>query len=165
MSEYDLKALSNALKKGQNQVLEPIFKENYHYCIDNLVQGKGCNPEEAEDLYLESIMNFREKILAGKVTYLTDIKYYLLQTCINMFLVRVEQKKRWERNIPDVERFFYESDYLIDEDEQHHEHELKIARQVWKALGEKCKDIIHYFYVDRLRMNEIAELMGFASAN
>ena len=165
MSEPDLTALAESLKKGKNQVLEPIFRENRKYCIDKLVLDKGCKPEEAEDIYIESIMNFREKILSDKVTYLTDIKYYLAQTCINMFLVRIEQKKRWKRNLPDVERFFYESDYLVDESKQEHESALKMAKKAWASLGEKCKDIIHYFYIDKLRMNEIADIMGFASAD
>lgn len=165
MSELELNALSKALKKGDNTVLSPIFQRYQSYCVDKLIFGKNCPREEAEDIYMEAIINFREKILSDKITFLTDVKFYLSQTCVNMFLVRIKQKKRWERNVPDVQRFFYESEYLIEESEYDHDEAIELAVGVWSALKEKCKDIIHYFYVDKLKMEEIAEIMSFSSAD
>jgi len=165
MVELNLKSLSSTLKKGDNSLLEKIFRENKKYCIDKLVFEKNCMQEEAEDIYVEAIINFREKVLADKVTYLTDVKYYLGQTCLNMFYVRIKQKQRWDRNTSDIERFFYESDYVIDEDDYDYNRAMNITRKAWSLLKEKCKDIIHYFYIDRLKMSEIAELMDFSSAD
>lgn len=146
-------------------MLETIFKENKKYCLDKLIVEKNCIREEAEDIYVEAIINFRERILSDKITYLTDIKYYLGQTCLNMFYSRIKQKQRWERNTSDVERFFYESDYVVDEEDYDYSRAMNITQKVWSLLKEKCQDIIHYFYIDRLRMDEIAELMGFSNSN
>lgn len=165
MSESELSVLSQAIKKGDNSVLSPIFQQNKVYCIEKLIHVKNCPPEEAEDIYMEAIMNFREKILLDKITFLTDVKFYLSQTCINMFLVRVKQKRRWTKQISDVQRFFYESEYLIEGSEYDYEEAIALARGAWDGLKEQCRDIIHYYYVDKLKMQEIAELMSFASAN
>lgn len=158
-------SLAEAIKKGDNSPLESIFREHQKYCIEKLIIEKSCVREEAEDIYVESVMNFREKLLSGKLTHITNVKYYLAQTCINMYYTRIKQQQRWERNVPDVQRFFYESDYVIDEQDYDFDHAMKITRKVWNSLKEKCRDIIHYFYIDRLRMEEIAELMGFSSAD
>lgn len=146
-------------------MLELIFRQSKQYCLDKLIIEKNCIREEAEDIYVEAIINFREKILADKITYLTDVKYYLGQTCLNMFYVRLKQKQRWDRNTPDIERFFYESDYVIDQRDYDYERAMQATRKSWSLLKEKCKDIIHYFYIDRLKMSEIAEIMGFSSAD
>lgn len=164
MNKLDLKVISKALKEGKNEILENIYKDNRDYCINKLVLDKQSTREEAEDIYIESIINFREKVLTGKVSYLTNIKYYLAQTCINMFLKRLEHKKRWDKNMPDVERFFYDSDYLLPDANYNTQEALSITRKAWNALKDKCKDIIHYFYIDKLKMEEIAEIMGFANA-
>ncbi|MEL7004468.1 MAG: sigma-70 family RNA polymerase sigma factor [Bacteroidota bacterium] len=165
MSKLDLNELSTSLKKGDNKMLELIFRQSKQYCLDKLIIEKNCIREEAEDIYVEAIINFREKILADKITYLTDVKYYLGQTCLNMFYVRLKQKQRWDRNTPDIERFFYESDYVIDQRDYDYERAMQATRKSWSLLKEKCKDIIHYFYIDRLKMSEIAEIMGFSSAD
>ncbi|MEL7146159.1 MAG: sigma-70 family RNA polymerase sigma factor [Bacteroidota bacterium] len=165
MTEPAMQTLIESIKKGDNSALEAIFKQHQRYCIDKLVIEKKCVREEAEDIYVESVMNFREKVLSGKLTEISSIKYYLSQTCVNMFYTRIKQKQRWDRNVDDVQRFFYESEYLIDPSDYNFDKAIEVTRKAWASLKEKCKDIIHYFYVDKLRMEEIAEIMGFSSAD
>ena len=65
----------------------------------------------------------------------------------------------------DLEFYYYSSDHLADEDTDFAEVLSNAAKAAWESLGEKCKDIISYFYIDKLRMEQNAELMGFSSAN
>ena len=165
MEGFNLETIAAARKAGDNQVMEKIFMDHQHYCINKLVNEKNCQQEEAEDIYVEAILNLRSRILTDRLSYLSNVRYYLGQTCVNMFYTRLKQKQRWDRHVPDVERFFYESDYIIREEDYHYEQAIAITRTIWSKMKEKCKDIIHYFYVDRLRMEEIAQLMSFSSAD
>lgn len=165
MQAFNLEALSTALKAGDNRVMKDIFLAYQQYCIKKLVIEKNCKQEDAEDIYVEAVLNLREKIITDQLSYLSNVKYYLGQTCANMFYVRIKQKQRWDRQAPDLERFFYESGYVIEETDYDYEQAISMTRTIWSKMKEKCKDIIHYFYIDKLRMEEIAELMGFSSAD
>ncbi|MEL7146698.1 MAG: sigma-70 family RNA polymerase sigma factor [Bacteroidota bacterium] len=161
----NLNTLANAWKTGDHSELEKIFRKYQQYCINKLTIEKKCLKEEAEDIYTEAILNLRSKVIDGRLTSLGSVKYYLSQTCVNMFYLRIKQKMRQDREVPDVERFFYESEYVIDEIDYDFEEAMEITNKVWPMMKEKCKDIIHYFYIDKLKMDEIAELMGFSNAN
>ena len=161
----NLSMLSASLKSGDNSVLEPIFRQHQHYCINKLMCEKNCPREEAEDIYVEAILNLRSKIITDQIAALTNVKSYLAQTCVNMYFVRIKQQQRWNKHIPDVERFFYQSDYVLNEEDYDFEEAMAVTRAVWSKMKEKCKDIIHYFYIDRLKMDEISRLMGFSNAN
>lgn len=124
-----------------------------------------CSKENAEDIFVDSVMNFREKLVEGKIEMVLNIRAYLYKTCYNMFLVRLRQKQKKENLSDELEKFYYDSDYQSEDTEDFTEKLNEITMQAWGFLTERCKDILSYFYVDRLRMKEIANLMGLSSSD
>lgn len=118
---------------------------------------------EAEDIFIEAVMNFREKLLGDKIDTLVSERAYIYKTCYNMYLVQIEKEKRWSKKANDIEFIYYSSDYQTESGFD--QNLLDATKSAWNQLSEKCKDIISHFYVDKIRMDEIAKLMGLNSAD
>ncbi len=166
VKKYTLETIISELKSGDNNYLEYIFIEYSVYCITNLQKKVKCSKEEAEDIFIEAVMNFRDKIITGKVDYLTSVRNYLYTTCYNMWLERYRRYKRYQEGLPDIVRFYQEELNETDVVElEKQEKFIRITNEALGKLGEKCKDIISYFYLENKRMAEIAQIMNFSSAD
>ncbi len=156
--------LRSELKQGNNEMLSVFFQEHAGYCTRKLTREHQCSSEDAEDIFIESVMNLREKLIQGAVEAVANVRSYLYKTCHFMLMNRLRKKNRQDQAEEDVVRFFYEATHS-NENDPYDQNLVEITKVAWNELSEKCKDILHYFYVDRLEMKEIAEIMVFASAN
>ena len=168
MERNELNEIIKQLKEGNNIFLQKIFEEHGLYCIKQLKIKYNCPVEDAEDIFIEAVLNFREKVIKGQITFLSNIRNYVFTTCNNMWLSRHRQDLRKIKKTSEVQRFFYEelnhSHEDIKEEITYKESLLNISRKAFNELDEKCRDLLHYFYIDNLKMKEIAGKMGFASA-
>lgn len=164
MQKEDWKTLLGELKAGNNEVLGIFYKRHASYCFERLSRENKCSPEDAEDIFVEAVLSMREKLLGGKEDMILNVRAYLYRVCYNMFLTRLRQEKRAQRKLKDIERFYYDSIY-VTENELFDNTLLERTMKAWQRLSERCRDILYLFYVDKLRMNDITGLMGFANAN
>lgn len=157
--------LRDELRSGDHKQFKAIFEENSSYCIRKLLSNFKCSREDAEDIYIDSVMNFRDKVISGKLEVLTDLRSYLYATCKNMLLVKFKKEKRTDNAIFEINagNAYYEIDQ-----ENHSEYRdkiLKITEESLKALSEKCHELLKFFYFDKLDLEQIALKMGFANGN
>ncbi len=167
MSQEAMKwdAIINDLKNGNNEVLRIFFQKHATYCISRLTNENQCSKADAEDIFVDAIMSLREKLIEGTLDKVINERNYLYKTCYNMFLVRHRSNKKIDGLSDDITRFYYDSKYQSEETETITEELMKITLSAWAHLTEKCKDILHFFYVDKLRMEEISKLMGLSNAD
>ncbi|WP_462251215.1 RNA polymerase sigma factor [Ekhidna sp.] len=163
MKKIEWGSIINDLRKGHNEVLRIFFEEYSQYCMRRLTRENQCTQEDAQDIFVEAIMSLREKLLEGKLDRVMNVKSYLYKSCYHMLMERIRKKKREDSQLDDIVKFYYESQY--HESVNFDPALMKITLSAWDYLTEKCKDILHFFYVDKLRMGEISELMGLASAD
>jgi len=159
-------SLIDRLKNGDVESLGLLVKECKEICIGNLLYRTNCNREDAEDIFTEAVVNFGEKIVAGKVDDIKNIKGYMTGVCYNMWLNIYRKKEKVRTSEPDVERFFYE--YLEDDPDEELPGTIKdrlfdISAKALQMLSENCKTVIKYFYLEERSMADIASLMGFAN--
>ncbi len=152
------------LRNGKNAILKTFYLQHAEYCIQKLTKKNRCPIEDAEDIFVDALINLREKLISGKVTAIANVRSYLYKTCDNMFLARLAHSKRAKRNLNELERFYYNS--VFNQDELPFDVELmEITMAAWSKLSERCKDILHYFYIDKLKMREISEVLGLSNAD
>jgi RNA polymerase sigma factor (sigma-70 family) len=163
MNISELRELIFNLRAGDTNHLKRVFEENASYCILGLVRKHKCFREDAEDIYVDAIINFREKLLDGKIEFLTDIRSYLFATCNNMFLART---KRVERVNKAVQEFYIEKQIFPKDDETGSRDELfALTEEGLSSLGEKCRNLLKSFYFDKLGLEEIALKFTMANGN
>ncbi|GAB5525516.1 MAG: hypothetical protein Roseis2KO_33880 [Roseivirga sp.] len=164
MEKKDWKILIEELRKGNNHVLGVFYKQHASYCLKRLSRENKCSPEDAEDIFTEAIMNLREKLISGRETIILNVRAYLYKTCYNTLLVKLRQDARAQQKLGDLERFYYDSIYMVD-DQSFEKELLKATMEAWMLLSERCRDILYFFYVDKQSMKEITGLMGLNNAN
>jgi hypothetical protein len=94
MEHQEFILLKLQLKAGNNDKLKFLFEANASYCVLKLVSEHRCSKDDAEDIYTDSILNFREKIIADKIDSLINLRSYLYATCKNMLLASLKKKER-----------------------------------------------------------------------
>ncbi|MEL7146228.1 MAG: sigma-70 family RNA polymerase sigma factor [Bacteroidota bacterium] len=161
----DLQQIISSIKANDNKAFTYLYTEYGDYCVNSLIKYRGCNEEDAEDLFIDAVMVFRTKIQQDQIKQITSLKNYLYKICENNYLARLKSDKGKLQKQSDVAFYFYESDYVMDHEVEFQEEMNKVTKTAWNTLSEKCKDIIHFFYIDKLRMEEIASLMGLSNAN
>lgn len=161
----NLQQITQSFLANDNSAFHYIYTQYGPYCIESLQKYRNCTREEAQDYFIDAVLIFKEKVESGKVKYLTSLKTFLYKICENNYLARLKADKSKNKKLTDLEFYYYSSDYMEEEDAEFTELLSKAAKVAWQSLGEKCKDIISYFYIDKLKMDQIAGLMGFSSAN
>jgi len=168
MEEKNLAYIKSELLKGNNKCLEVIFKDEADFCVKNLSNTTSCSYEDAEDIFVESVLNLREKIIAGKITYLNSVRNYLYTTCKNMWSERVRKLAGTQKKWSSIQAYLhdeYKDDPIVQkEDLQETETMLKIANEALSKMNSKCQDIIYYFYVEGHSMTDIVELMDLSNS-
>ena len=163
-----LSRISDELKAGDTSCLKVLFEEHGHYCISNLMNFRNCSREDAEDIFIEAIINFHDKILLEKITYLTSVRSYLYGTCVNMHKSLLTRQNSIDQKTTSIKKELYTSELNIEEKIVEHEHleDLsKFANRTFKALDPACQQLLKYFFIHELSMERIATLMGLATKN
>jgi RNA polymerase sigma factor (sigma-70 family) len=126
------------------------------------VLNKGGTKEDAQDIFQEALIIFCDKCLDPNFTCTASIDSYLYGT--SRFLWKNLQRKKGldvnsssELNDNDIPE-------NIEEDWDK-ESQFRLAENAIASLGEKCKDILKFFYIDKRKMEEITKILGFKSAN
>ncbi len=165
----NLSLIRDQLLKGDNSCLEEVFTDESDFCIQNLQKSSKCSLEEAEDIFIESVMNFREKIISGQLEQVRNVRNYIYTTCKNMWSTKVKKEISQEKKLGAISNFLYEEyendPFTVIENREEEKRLLKFSKKSFEQLSEQCQDILHYFYVENYRLNDIAELMQLSSAN
>ncbi len=160
MEELELKKMRAELLAGNNQCLKVVFEKHGTYCVRLLQKNTGCPKADAEDILMDAVLNFRQKIITNKIQYLTNTRNYLFTTCYNMWLVKHAKEKVKHARIHDVVSELY-SEHTDTTDP---ESMRVISTTALASLGEKCQQLITLFYLEELPMKEVADRLGLANA-
>ncbi|MEO0470204.1 MAG: sigma-70 family RNA polymerase sigma factor [Bacteroidota bacterium] len=166
MNQPAFSNLVQQIRDGDGKAMSYVFGESSQYCIRTLIKKTNCDMADAEDIYMDAILIFRENILSGKLKELTNIRTYLFGICWNLWrdFNRKQIKSRKEEN--EVERQFqllHEGE-LEDDAREVIQQKIKLVTMGLQALTDKCRQLLTYVYVEKRPQKEIAERMGFASA-
>ena len=142
------------LKQGDENTLDLLYKQHYRMMIKLIIKNNG-SEEEAKDIYQESLIVLWQKAKSENFVLTSKISTYLYSICLNLWRKELERKKR----------FSYEIKEDVDVMDMDRDERVKIINKCIQQLGETCRDILTYYYFDRLSMVEIAEKMGFANSD
>jgi RNA polymerase sigma factor (sigma-70 family) len=142
------------LKQGDENTLDLIYKQHYRMMVKMIIKNNG-SEEEAKDIYQESLIVLWQKVRDPNFVLTSKISTYLYSICLNLWRKELERKKRFSYEVA-------EGSETIDMDR---DERVKIINNCIQKLGETCRDILTYYYFDRLSMVEIAEKMGFANSD
>ena len=167
MKELDGKEIIRRIEHGDVSCLEQLVTLYQGYCVKGLKNRTQCSDEEAEDLFIDALLDLRDKILEGKLKELSNPKSYIFGICYNKWLTSYKQKSK-SMLVPDAAIYYQEylkADILFDNEEDYKMELTHMAYGALQKLSDTCAKIIRYFYIERKSMVDIAEIMGFNNAD
>ena len=158
------------LRRGNNRPLKVLFERYADYCVAGLQRHTGCQQEDAEDIFQDAILQFRENALENRIKSTKNLKNYLYSICFNLHRARTQQQAQRNGQLYEVAQQLYPARYAPPALEQaEEEQQQQTLRQVTFAafmqLSERCQQLLTYCYLDELDHKTIAERMGFANTD
>jgi RNA polymerase sigma factor (sigma-70 family) len=150
------------LAENDQQIVQTLYKDHYRM-VQTLVTNNNGTPEDAKDIFQESIIVLYEKARAGHFELHCQIKTYLYSVCRRLWLKRLSQLQRM---LPEMENV--ENTVAVEEDLDVHEQrnaDFRLMEKAMHHLGEPCKSLIEAYYLQKKTMLEIASSFGYTNAD
>ncbi|MDQ3021326.1 MAG: sigma-70 family RNA polymerase sigma factor [Bacteroidota bacterium] len=139
-----------------NDVLKFVYN-SYYPVIKKLVTANNGNETEAQDIFQETIITFYEQVKKENFKLSCSLKTYLYSISRNLWLKRLGKIKRIVYNINDFE------DFINMENNKDSIANEEILLAMINKLDKNCRQILIYYYYDRMRMNDIKDKMNLGS--
>jgi len=152
--------LLHALLAGDNNGIREIYRL-YLPRAASLITRNGGNAEDAKDIFQEALIILYEKAQKPGFTLNSSLYTLIYGICRNLWGNRLQ--KRSGSNVT----FSGEGKYRFDEDTEKSIEQAEENKVFWDSfnrLGEDCQKLLRLFF-DKVRMEKIAELMGYGSVS
>lgn len=153
--------LLDRIKAGDRSVLGDLFAR-YERLVCSYIKSRGGNNEDAEDMLQDAIIVLWQNVCSGEFKLTSKIGTYLVAVAKNKW--RSELRKRRRISDSELSEEFADGessplDALEDAEA------TRILRYGLNKIDSGCKNLLVLFYFDGRNMDEIAGIMGFASAD
>ncbi len=156
------KELLKGLASNEKGAIEAIYRENYQL-IQQLVIHNNGTEDDARDVFQEALIVLYEKARSGDFELNCQVRTYLYSVCRRLWLKKLQQNRRFERPVDDLEETV-----PVEEDLETHDklnNQYLIMRAAMGKIGEPCKSLLEAFYVHHKNMLEIAAFFGYTNAD
>lgn len=145
LSEVAFHSMREKLRKGDESLFEQVFLNHFGDCTHFLKRKYRLQREDAYDITMDTLLQFRKKIINGKMSY-GNLRFAFTQMAGHLYLKSVRDKKTLKEN-PVYERRYSPTD-------------LETLDKALPELGIECREILQKFYYEKVRFQELAEVYG-----
>ncbi len=152
------------IRQGHEKVLMSLYADFRDEFIVFAYKNFGAQKEQAKDAFQETILDFNENIVTGKLTELTcSVKTYLFQIGRNKVIniLRKEQRITYNDNLHLIKVKEYE-DFMDEENISFTQEQIS---QAIEKLPDDCKEVLKLHYFKEYDMESIAREMNYKNAD
>jgi len=150
--------LVDAIKNGEKDAMVQLYKDNVS-SIKNYVLKNNGNADDAEDVLQDTCIAIWEKIRNNQLELKAKMSTLAFAIARNQWLKRLNKlSKNVQMDGINTEKMTADSDSFQFDDK-------KKVQEVLGLIGEKCKELLTYFYFDGYDMNTIAEKMNYNNSD
>jgi RNA polymerase sigma factor (sigma-70 family) len=147
------------IRNGKEQKAYQKLYANFS-SIRKMIRENGGNKEDAEDIFQEALIIFSRKCDDPSFVLTSTAGTYLFS--VSRFLWSDELRRRG-KSLVAVAGAVAEDEFNDVENLIHQEEKFKNAENVLNKIGEKCLQLLKYFYLENKSMKEIAKKMELTS--
>jgi len=149
------------IKKSDDKALKFVYKKYYIMIHQFVVTNTGLK-QDADDLFQDGIIILYEKIKNGSYKGNSSIKTYFYSICRNQWL-KVLRKRRIFVPINDQNKYIDIPDDNLGP-EYDDSTETAILKEQLSILDQRCRQIIVFFFYEKLSLKQIAKKLGYTNA-
>lgn len=146
-SEFDL--MIEQMRNGNEIIFEKIFLSHFSDCMMYLKVNYNIQHSHAYDLSMDTLLDFRKGLHLGKYKY-GNLRFLFTKMATQRF---IKQKKKSLK--VDLLDEFFDIELETDIDNQD---EIKTLQRAWARLDNKSQSLLKQFYVEKMKLSEIAIL-------
>ena len=151
--------LIDFLKQGNEKTIARIYNDNRNGFI-LFASRYEINVDEVIDIYQDAIIVLCENAKKGLLDNLqSNISTYLFSIGKYMIFHRLKKNKK---NVLNEQQLPDKIDWDFYEEEQDHL-EVQLLQNAWTKLGEQCKKVLHLFYYEEKKLDEIMEHLAYTN--
>src|ERR1700749_2568921 len=87
------KEIIEGIKKGDERVLDYLYKKNYKMMVNMIIKNNG-SEDEAKDVYQDALIVLWQKLLSIDFVLSSKISTFLYSICQNLWRKELERKSR-----------------------------------------------------------------------
>lgn len=142
----------------KNGKREKAFKELYKLYprIEKLILSKGGTKADANDVFQEALIILNRNL--EKSDFKLTSSFYTYLYSVSRFVWKDTQKQFSKQELHDLE-----SEQVAILDAVLEEQKYRTAEQAFRELGERCQQLLKWFYIKKMTFKFIAERMQFKS--
>ena len=154
--------LIKQMKEGNPDALQHLYNHHKAFCVGRLCRTFHCSLSDAEDIFMDALLIFRENVMQNKLNEVAHPRAYLHRICENRYHEQQRQEAQVRRSEDAVRASLYDPDPLLPYD---FARQKELVMRAFRYLGANCRRILQYYYFDHLSTEEIARKMKMANAN
>ncbi|HEY1045703.1 MAG TPA: RNA polymerase sigma factor [Bacteroidia bacterium] len=147
-----------AVRRGDRQALLQLYSDNYVTIKNYIIKNSG-RPEDADDILQDACVAVWEKIVNNELELKAKLSTFVFAICRNLWLKKLNRQGK-QVNLDDTH-----TENLADTPDRFNKQDLDLVVKMMDKMGEKCRQILNYFYFEGRDMNDIAELMDYSNAD
>ena len=153
MREREFDEMVLQLQAGNEQLFEHVFLAHFGSCVKYLMHKYKTDYDKAYDTTMDTMLVFRKRILAGKVSYgnlrflFTQMASQLLSKTFKSVTYELSEEHNNRIEIPN------EREAILD-----------ILDQAWNVLCAECSHLLKAFYYDKTPLKVLAKRKGKSDA-
>ena len=146
LSFEEFEHLVEQLRSGNESLFETTFLRHFEMAMNYLKTKLNANRDNAYDVTMNVMIEFRARIIEGKVKY-GNLQFIFTKMCSQRYM-RMMGKKL------DVDEYSYISQH---EDKAIDEETYELLDKSMNKMGETCQNIIQDIYYKKLSYKELEE--------
>ncbi len=150
LSETEFEEMKTNLLTGDESIFERIFLKHFDNCISYLVKNNRIDRELAYDITMETLIDFRKKLINNKINY-GNLRFLFTKMASQKHLKQIREDKK-KKDLSSL----YEDESL--------EPDLEIMEKALDQLGAACKDLLKLNYYEKMSLKDIAVLKNVQAA-
>lgn len=155
-------SLANVILNRDEQQFDKLYRQYREEFVSWSLKNFNCDPDEAVEIYQQSMIVLYENVVNNKLKDLTKSKTYLFGIAKNKFHDMWRKESKMEP-LGDID-FSVSPDPMMEE-YNHENDKINLVKSSLNQLGEPCKSILEQYYYHKKNMKEIAEVLQYKNTD
>lgn len=151
----------SGLKENNSPVIQYLYRELYPGVKSFVLNNTG-SESDAEDVFQDTMVILYRKIKGEELTLSCSLKTYFFAVARNLWLQRLELRKRSGICLPVAESAYTENEDF--DRELMHMERLNMLQKYLMAMDKECQRLLRLF-LQKMSLKEITVALGFSSTD